>query len=682
MSLRKSLRKSTSRSSIFYLDSFEMKERSLFSFGSLEDAKCSSIPLIRFRSDEQVIPIKPIEGVIWFALGSGRCKGTVGQIVLTSKRLVFIPYRATSAESSTDSESHQRFPPFEMHALDPSGSSASDDSQRSNSVDFGNVFDISCKQNVLQLYLADFRCIEMQLKHSIWVKQLANQLERFVPRILSRYSTSLETSLNASSPLSAGNSLLSRGSSSWLASPSPLSASPARSSLHTTPITPTASASLISSFDESRTVTPLALLWQLLSRQFAYDYPATWSRTDCYWFEKNRSLRITQVNENKQICKTLPCTFVTLKPYLTDVNLQQNVSNRLKAQRVPVATFSTYGTYVSSPTADRFRTKLMPSKERVLLRSGMLDKDVAYAMVQAFSPIRILQTSDLMIDLNHLLHVYVKLRRICFPYANATRFFSHVGKWLKIVGKVLSVCHNLCKLICNESSLLLMEDEDNQWNIVISCLIQLILDPKKRTVAGFNALLAKEWVHLNGLAARAVTDRSTVIHHVLFVLFLDCVHQLRFQCPDHFEFTSLYLIRCFDLACDFSAEAQTLKQRLDSSNDESLLFSDLTIDQIMFFYNPRYDSTFATMQQLQISSDVLSLQFWRTFYLRWFLLRPPLAYYNNFGSAEYMYFNELIKSKYPAFDMKDATLLASQFEHCSIQDSQENSDSDCSYNQF
>jgi hypothetical protein len=643
MSLRKSLRKSSSRSSIFYLESYEMKQKP-FHIGSDEVSDKETQSKVELRANEHVIPIRAIDGAILFALSSNRRTGTVGQIVLTCRRITFIPYRATSVESNVDHHNDYkrvRYPPFESDAVVIKDKD--EDDSRQTHVDYANVFDILCKNTVLVLYLADFRCIEVQLKHSIWVKQLAAQLERFTPRSLGR--NSIESSLNTA----------------WLPSSSTSAALSPTAAVMTTSVRSTP----CTDYHHDPAAVEKALLWQLLARQFPYNYPAAWCESDSHWFKNNRLLRISQANENRQMCKTLPCTFVTLRSYLTDVNLLHEVSNRIKGQRVPVVSYSNYRVG-SSDESSR-------SKVHVVMRSGMLDKELTYSIMQAISPIQIFQTSKLMYDTTHVMSVYGKLRHVCFPYSSATRFFSHVGRWLKVVGKCLAVADNCCKIVADESSILLMEHDDNRWNVVLSCLIQILSDRKRRTVAGFNALLAKEWVHLNGLSARDLEPPSSTTLHVLFVLFLDCVHQIRSQYPNSFQFTSLYLIRVFDLACNYSQASSS-----STSNDESLLLADLNVNQLLFFYNPNYDDCSLDVQ-LKVNSQITCLQFWRPFYLRWFVVQPSIDYYNQFDCCEMFYFRQLKTSS----SDQESIVLCNSVDQCSIQDDDENNlNSDYSLNQF
>ncbi|KNC51927.1 myotubularin [Thecamonas trahens ATCC 50062] len=117
----------------------------------------------------------------------------------------------------------------------------------------------------------------------------------------------------------------------------------------------------------------------------------------------------------------------------------------------------------------------------------------------------------------------------------------------------------------------------------IVSLAQLLLDPYFRTTAGFEALVAKEWmafghkfatrlglVHGLGRAARAAAPNAASPNaesesdplsgtsgaqaapasrtSPVFVQFLDCVEQVRAQFPAAFEFTSEYLAAWADAA--------------------------------------------------------------------------------------------------------------------------------------
>lgn len=192
INFRKSLRKS-SRSSTFYLESFEMYDRNLknLSLENLSKYTSNTLPVIDFRENETMIQaIPPIPSVVKFDLNTDRTKGTIGQIVLTNFRLKFIPYSqeiAAAAAASSSSLSklknglqesslndHNRFsfPPFELISTS--------ECRTDENIEYLNIYDIICQNNLLQIYCSDFRCIEFQFKVITLVKNLADHLERLI----------------------------------------------------------------------------------------------------------------------------------------------------------------------------------------------------------------------------------------------------------------------------------------------------------------------------------------------------------------------------------------------------------------------------------------------------------------------------------------------------------------------
>ena len=318
-----------------------------------------------------------------------------------------------------------------------------------------------------------------------------------------------------------------------------------------------------------------------------------------------------------------------------------------------------------------------------------MNKDVTFSLIQAISPLNIIEVNDLLPDQQTFVSIYLKLREACFLHSNETQFLSQIGKWMKLVCKVLAVVSDLSKILNEESSLLLMENNDNHWNILLSCLIQIQLDKKRRTIEGFNSLLSKEWLYLIGLRNTSKLDHNKLPNQILFTLFLDCVYQMLYQNSTEFEFTSLYLIRCFDLSflpyaafvkLNSKSEQQLeinkqqaikhspIKQSASvqfskltstnltstpnfnlsfyhnshSSNSLSPILKNLTLSQTLFYFNPFYDRK-QSLSNLKTSSSILAAQIWRPLYLRWSEPFRNLNYYNQFLLSEYIYFKELVE---------------------------------------
>lgn len=78
-----------------------------------------------------------------------------------------------------------------------------------------------------------------------------------------------------------------------------------------------------------------------------------------------------------------------------------------------------------------------------------------------------------------------------------------------------------------------------------------MLDPYYRTMQGFKVLVQREWLDFGHKFAdrcgvfpvsKNLNERSPI-----FLQWIDCVFQLLNQCPDYFEFNSLYLVSYYFL---------------------------------------------------------------------------------------------------------------------------------------
>jgi hypothetical protein len=126
-------------------------------------------------------------------------------------------------------------------------------------------------------------------------------------------------------------------------------------------------------------------------------------------------------------------------------------------------------------------------------------------------------------------------------------------KWLKYISKDLHGAASLAKLLNFKNIELAGSDTDN--NCLMSSLIQILVRPKCRTIKGFCELIVREWI-IRGHKFRERFGQVQVDiygHPVqeapVFLLFLDCVHQLILQNPFSFEFTDYLLLELYRNLC-------------------------------------------------------------------------------------------------------------------------------------
>lgn len=159
--------------------------------------------------------------------------------------------------------------------------------------------------------------------------------------------------------------------------------------------------------------------------------------------------------------------------------------------------------------------------------------------------------SDIVFPINKdLTESFEKLFVLCTP-RNKADFKRSDKKWLSKLSEcgwlsLLNRCFQLTRVILksltdSESFVYMIENGCPIWGWLFGSLVQIICQPIVRTVEGFLALIAKNWI-LSGAYHNAAGLKPQ-----LFLLFLDCVHQLLRCSPFLFEFNEEMLICLYDL---------------------------------------------------------------------------------------------------------------------------------------
>ena len=135
---------------------------------------------------------------------------------------------------------------------------------------------------------------------------------------------------------------------------------------------------------------------------------------------------------------------------------------------------------------------------------------------------------------------------------------------------------NITGMIHTQHASVIVSDPDGRnFGILVTSLVQVLLDPYYRSLLGLQALIQKDWV-TKGFPFRArlghirsLSKSSTVSEHIrtasfkgkddrrdkdlnysgespVFVLFLECLHQLLRQNPLEFEYTEQFLVLLYD----------------------------------------------------------------------------------------------------------------------------------------
>ncbi|KAH3758927.1 Myotubularin-like phosphatase domain [Pelomyxa schiedti] len=134
-------------------------------------------------------------------------------------------------------------------------------------------------------------------------------------------------------------------------------------------------------------------------------------------------------------------------------------------------------------------------------------------------------------------------------------------KWLEHVSRMLNGASLVAHLLSNGTNVHIHGSEGSDRTALVASLAQILVDPYYRTIQGFEVLIEKDWVSfghrfqertgfgqmvgIGGVAA----DNDTY-YSPIFLLFIDCVWQIKRQFPREFQFNDAMLVFILDSVND------------------------------------------------------------------------------------------------------------------------------------
>eukprot|EP01006_Ploeotia_vitrea_P021980 TRINITY_DN54394_c0_g2_i1.p1 TRINITY_DN54394_c0_g2~~TRINITY_DN54394_c0_g2_i1.p1 ORF type:complete len:529 (+),score=12.23 TRINITY_DN54394_c0_g2_i1:2-1588(+) len=210
-----------------------------------------------------------------------------------------------------------------------------------------------------------------------------------------------------------------------------------------------------------------------------------------------------------------------------------------------------------------------------------------------------------------------------------TKWLSAVEStgWFDHVQVVLSTARIAANALDKEKLSVLVHCSDG-WDRTsqVVTLAQLLLDPYFRTIEGFAALIEKDWLSFGHRFRHRVghgmhdfwekTERGPI-----FVLWMDCVHQLVYQFPTYFEFDDSLLLFVLEhlYSCRFGTflHDSDRERHYDVPHVRECTPSIWTyiLTHRKSFINPYYERDEGT--PIWPSCLHSSLHFWSSYYLRY-----------------------------------------------------------------
>ncbi|NXM72718.1 MTMR9 protein, partial [Serilophus lunatus] len=230
---------------------------------------------------------------------------------------------------------------------------------------------------------------------------------------------------------------------------------------------------------------------------------------------------------------------------------------------------------------------------------------------------------------NILQESLIKLVEACNDQShNMDRWLSKLeaSNWLTHVKEILTTACLAAQCIDREgASVLVHGSEGTDSTLQVTSLAQIILDPRCRTIQGFESLVVREWLQAghpfqHRCAQSAYSNSKQKWEAPVFLLFLDCVWQILRQFPCSFEFNQQFLIMLFEhaYASQFGTflgnnENERAKQKLPQKTMSLWSWVNRT-EELSKFHNPLFE---ANSLVIWPSVAPQSLQLWEGVFLRW-----------------------------------------------------------------
>ncbi|XP_073442476.1 myotubularin-related protein 9 isoform X1 [Dendrobates tinctorius] len=230
---------------------------------------------------------------------------------------------------------------------------------------------------------------------------------------------------------------------------------------------------------------------------------------------------------------------------------------------------------------------------------------------------------------NILQESLIKLVEACNDQShNMDRWLSKLeaSNWLSHIKEILTTACLAAQCIDREgASVLVHGSEGMDSTLQVTSLAQIILEPKCRSIRGFEALVEKEWLQAghpfqHRCAQSAYSNSKQRWEAPTFLLFLDCVWQILRQFPCSFEFNERFLVTLFEHA--YASQFGTFLGNNDfERNKLKLRQKTLSLwswvnqpNELHKFTNPLYEANGLVIWP---SVAPQSLLLWEGVFLRW-----------------------------------------------------------------
>jgi len=264
----------------------------------------------------------------------------------------------------------------------------------------------------------------------------------------------------------------------------------------------------------------------------------TINASDCH------NLRVSRANESWQVAISLPQQFV-VPGHVTD-ELVSQVAGLGLGSRPPVWVWGARGggavyiqpalNVIPSSVSDSLYDEYygLPRRHVIYLEERLASLS---SLEEGFNTLLELNTAETEKELEE----------------KDVKYFSTLESsgWFAAISALLQLSVEVAEKVSGGVTVVLVEGEGRGPSLAVASLARILLNREARTRAGFECVVESTWVSLGFpfCKAHALSGEGgggLAGFNPIFLLFLDCVHQIGLQFPSHLEFLPDYLICLWD----------------------------------------------------------------------------------------------------------------------------------------
>ncbi|GMR60617.1 hypothetical protein PMAYCL1PPCAC_30812, partial [Pristionchus mayeri] len=229
------------------------------------------------------------------------------------------------------------------------------------------------------------------------------------------------------------------------------------------------------------------------------------------------------------------------KPSSTAANFMKTNTARASLRLSQVTT----SVRSSEDSENRSRSGPIPQRSMYIFGEKGANKQLRLDKNIEFIPLQFPTTHDVKESFKRFLKVTKPSVGSSSQYGKGFLVQLEESQWMEQIGNLLQTSSVIAALLSHfNSSVVLAIEDGRDATCQIASLVQIIADPHYRAFEGLQRLISKEWLafgHRFSYRSNHSLASQKSGFAPIFIMFLDCLHQLMRQYPSAFEYNDFLL---------------------------------------------------------------------------------------------------------------------------------------------